>query len=150
MKMNRREFIQASLAAPAVTMIPTSSAATTAKYPLIGQKLFGIIITKEQWEMNTSNKFFPHSRVHLVLPFNNGHDTRPRVEVFMKKSKNMYHAPDITQLPIGVSYGADTIVDMETFSLVKCRNSHYRGELKIPIGADKRLVMENRKKWSKA
>lgn len=144
--MNRREFIQTTMATGITTAIPmVTSAKEIFKYPLIGQPLFGIIINSWTWNeiSNPNNKYFPHNRIHSVHSLYGD-----QVEVFVHKIKSPFEHPDRVQLSSLVAYGASTIVDMENYVMLKCRDNGWLGPMKIPTGANKHLVMENRKKWS--
>lgn len=147
--MKRREFIKASIVAPIVAATPISLFAESYKYPIIGQPYYGIIMDKDRWYVDVSNwlKYKIHSsfneRIYSIDDMRNN-----RVEVFIKKVKNHFAHQERIMLPTSITYIADTIVDMETFTILKHRNDGViKGEMKIPVGANEQLVMENRKKW---
>jgi hypothetical protein len=136
-KMKRREFIKTTVAAAIALTAPMSLSAEVYKYPLIGQPLLTGLFKTDIFEKYVKDRIA--SKIQSVTP---GHNY---IEVVIKKNpygkQNLLHS-----IPHAFAHGAYTIVDMETFTILKSREGATPKYLTIPDSANVKLVMENRRK----
>jgi hypothetical protein len=141
--MNRRKFFAVTAAAATVSALPISVAAS-AKFPLIGQPLIGLVISQSQWtSIGDKATSAWGKRFHSI------DDSGEWVEVFLNKlRKNAFSgqiSPYMTNCPYDLARAAYTMIDMEKYSIIKSRNpGNGYPFIKIPLGADRELVIQNR------
>lgn len=138
--MNRREFLQTTgfAAGAAVTGLPALG--NTYRYPMIGQPIYSCIFTNEVWKYQVLPRLRHTKNIIKTDPFGS-----TRIEVLFKKREGPF--PEQVHLPAAAQYGAEHIIDAEIYSVLKNRSTGELGYLHIPAGANKTLVMENRRKY---
>jgi hypothetical protein len=141
--MNRREFFATTGAAAAVAALPLSAAAGS-EFPLIGQPLIGLKFIARQW--GARGEWFQDKWAKRFHSIKVGEKF---TEVFLHKLRTNaftgHEAPYVTNCPHAMAYAADTMIDMERYSLIKSRNTSAQYPfLKIPAGADRAKVIRNR------
>ena len=142
--MKRRDFLVGAAVLPAVVAIPATTQAPANKFPLIGGRYIRFIFRKDIYERHiaTSPYQLSDERIVSVTDLKGGSPTTPRVEVIIRKRPGVDSV--FMNAPRSYGYGADTIVDLETYTIKKSRNAIHAPLIPVPEGADVALVEANR------
>lgn len=144
--MNRREFMIGSGITVMATAVPAIAKETVYKYPIIGQPIMACSYNTEDsyHEMLSYVKKCYSKRLYGVEEA-----TRTIYLNKVRPTHNTGIQEYIIPVPLVIQYMAYSIIDVETFSVVKHRNGKY-GYLQVPNGANKTLVEKNRRKYEQS
>jgi hypothetical protein len=136
-KMQRRQFLKTTGAVVITASVPMSLPAEEYKYPLIGQPYVTGLFRNRVFEDLVKHQI-AEGKVHSIRTSLN------YTEAIVMK--NPYSMTNVLQsMPKMFIEAAYTIVDMETFTILKSRAPFKTKYLEIPDGANVELVIKNRR-----
>lgn len=147
--MNRRHFLGVVAASPILSVIPTTEVVAEPvirKFPLIGRPFIGMVFDERVYQQTLKGRYVVDpSRIVSQKTISSG-----QVEVIIHKRSLLsghLSKSNRDQVPVHYMYGANLIVDLETYTVVKDRLDVQNGRfINIPDGVDVDLVMANRQK----
>lgn len=135
--MQRRQFLKTTGAVVITASVPMSLPAEEYKYPLIGQPYVTGLFRNQVFEDLVKHQI-AEGKVHSIRTSLNYTEA-----IVMKNSYSMTNV--LHSMPKMFIQSAYTIVDMETFTILKSRAPFKTKYLEIPDGANVELVLKNRR-----